>query len=217
MKDAVGVGPASARPSTTLASADREVGHAARVTARRRVARLDGLDAGLHEPLEELADLLVEDRRLERDAGLRREHRRAAPRCARRRGPPARRRRPWLASFVAGVALLVDELDDADDLVALADERDGEHRPREVADAPVEAGVEVEGRPRGQLVDVGDVERRASAARRAGDRPVRQRHRELARVEGHAVVLRELEAEHRACPARWGAARRCRCSPRRRR
>ncbi len=57
-----------------LRELDREIGDAARVTARRRIARLDRFDARLHEALEEPPDLVVEHRVLERDARLRGDH-----------------------------------------------------------------------------------------------------------------------------------------------
>src|SRR5207237_921962 len=53
--------------------ADREIRDAARVTARRRIALLDRLDARAHEALQHVLYLGVEDRVLERDAGLRRQ------------------------------------------------------------------------------------------------------------------------------------------------
>ncbi len=185
-----------------LREPDRELCDASRVSARGRIARLDRLDARLHEPLEHLADVAVEDRGLQRDARLRGEH-----------------AEELLAPFVEGddllvhvgpgqqlvarIALLVDELDDADHLVALADERRDEHRSGHVSGAPVEARVEVEGRPRGQVVHIGNAQGRLVERGAAGDRPLAQRHRELARVEGDTLVLGQLEAQdHRPAVAR---------------
>ena len=58
---------------TALREPDRELGDALGVTGRRRIARLDRGDRGLHEAVEQRLDLLVEEDVLERDAGLRRE------------------------------------------------------------------------------------------------------------------------------------------------
>ena len=55
--------------------------------------------------------------------------------------------------------------------------------------------IEAEGRARRAVVDVGDVDRLPRDERRARHRALVDRDRELARVEGHRVVLRELEAQ----------------------
>src|SRR5262249_16788553 len=61
-------------PIDDLRQAHGVVGGAARVAARRGIARLDRLDARLHEALEEATDLVVEHRVLEARAGLRGHH-----------------------------------------------------------------------------------------------------------------------------------------------
>ena len=100
------------------------------------------------------------------------------------------------------VALLVDELDDADDLVLARGERRDEHPLRAVADLLVERAIEAERRAGGHVVHVVDVERLLLERGVAGDAARADGHRELARVERERIVLRELEAQRAMSDAR---------------
>ena len=184
-----------------LREAAREHAHTKRMAARRRITLLDRLHTRAHEALEDAADLVVQERVLERDAGLARETEQELGAA----------RVEWddlivvvilRAQHPARVLLLVDELDDADDLVLGGDHRHRDHRPRVVADALVEGGIVRVGRVGRKDVHVLDVDRALGGRRVARDRAGRDRDRELARLEAARVVLAHLEAE----PARaWVA------------
>ncbi len=101
--------------------ADGEVGDAAGVAARRRVALLDRLDAGADEALEHVLDLGVENGILERDPGLGGQRRQELF-AAGVEGDDLLVHVLRCQELLAGIALLVDELEDADHLAFAGEE-----------------------------------------------------------------------------------------------
>ncbi len=182
------------RPVHGLREPDRQLGHAERMTGRGRVARLDRGDGGLHEPLEQGLDALVEPAVLERDRrlGRQRDGEVGVPGAERLNLPLdlPRGREPALQ-----VRLAVDELEDADDLFLLRLHRDDEHRLRPVADLRVKCPVDLEGRAGRRMVgvrQVDDLARERDVARHALSVDW---DRELLEGHVHTVVLREREAQ----------------------
>src|SRR5438309_1556420 len=161
--------PAARRPVRArqrVGEADREPGHAARVTRRGRVARFDRDHAGADESLEELLDLLVEQSIVDG-----------------RRGLPAQSGEQ-LTVFLAerSVAALVERLQDADDLAFQRAHRNAKDALRAVSrflvHVPIEARIGV---------GVGNVDGLVRLSDGAGD-PLAHREADLAR----AHALRDL-------------------------
>ena len=186
----------SEMPVDLLGQIERQGGDPARVARGRRIARFDGRHRGVDEPVEQLADLVVEERVLQRHAGLRR---------------PGRRQ--LLGALVEGdhvpievgqrqglarLAFLVDQLDDADHLAHRREHRHRQHRAGAVAGLVVEAAVVAEGRRlpgRRRAPQVGDVDRLSGQRRLPDDRLVVDREREGLKVDLDRVVLRQHEAQ----------------------
>src|SRR6478736_2959542 len=113
------------------------------MAAGRRIARFDRVHRGLHEALEDLADLLIQDRVFQGDSGLR-----------------GQRGHELLTAFVEwdyaalevvlreqlllGLTLLVDQLQYADHLSFAGDERSDQHAARAIADLLIERAIEAE-------------------------------------------------------------------------
>ena len=93
------------------------------------------------------------------------------------------------------VALLVDELDDADHLALVVAHGHGQDRLRAVAGALVERAAVAVGRARRQRVGVRQVDHVAGQGGVPGDRRLGERHRELLERHLHRVVLGPLEAQ----------------------
>ena len=188
------VGPLAAAIDR-LGQPDGERRDAARMARRRRIARFDRRDRRGDEPLEQPLDVLVEPAVLDRHRGLRRE------RAHQLDGALVVRQHLALDDLGrrqshVGVALAVDELQHADDLVAVRLHRNHEHRLRAIAELLVEAAVLLVRHVVGQQIHVGDDERLAGGRRVPGQARVVDLDGELGeRQGGERVVLRQLEAQ----------------------
>ena len=182
-------------PVRQLRQRDREGRHPLRMAGRRRIALLDRRDARPDEILEQTADPLRQPPVFHRDGRLGRK----------RPGKPhvVLVERDHLDADHGGDAdarrhahLAVQELEDADRASLRGLHRNRQHRPRAVAVAAVESGVEPVGRREGMAETSGEVQRRAVARDESGDRGVVERQRRLPELEAHGVVLREDETQH---------------------
>ena len=187
----VAVGPRAAAIHD-LRQTDGEIGDAEGVARRRRVARLDRDDRGLHEPLEEPADRLDQVAVVDGDGRLRGERAGellvalAVP-LHRPLGLLDRRERP------PEVRLAVDELEHADGLALRGAHRHHQHRLGAVAGLLVERAVDVERHAGWRVVRVRQVEDLAAQRDVSGDALARQRQVRLAERDLHRVVLGQHE------------------------
>ena len=166
-----------------------------RVTERGRVPLLDRMHRGLHEPLEQSLDFFVQPAVLDRDRRLSRERGHelhGAPRVRYYLVLHVRRR----GEYGFGVALAVDELEDADHFFLVILHGEDEHRLRAVAVALVERAVDAVFHVRRQEVGIVDHERLAGHRRVPRETRAVHRDRELdERRVGLGVRLRDPEAQ----------------------
>ena len=171
------------------------VGDAAGMSEGRRVALFDRVHRGLHESLEQLLDLLVQPAVLDCNRCLPGERRHQLHRAL-RVGHDLVLHVGRLREHGVGVALAVDELQDADDLFLVILHRDHEHRLRPIPVALVERAVDAVldiGRQEVCVVDHQRLARHRSVAREARaidrDRELHERRR------GLGVRLRDAKAQ----------------------
>ena len=179
-----------------LGQRHRQGGHAARVAGGGRIARLDGGHGSVDEAFEQAPDFVVEDGVLQRDAGLRGERLQHFL-VARLKGNHARVEVGRRAQLLARLALLVDELDDANGVALGGNHGHGQHRARLVPGLLIEAAVVAQARKvgGGDGAEVGNVDGPAMKHRPAGHRFLVHGQRELLKIHGHRIVVREHEAQ----------------------
>jgi hypothetical protein len=181
--------------STFSAEPHGQGGHALGMAGGGGIARLDRRHRRVHERVEQVLDVLDEAGVLEGDRGL-----------AGQRGHELLVHRGEGDDHLLdeldglqddlGVALLVDELDDADDGVLVVAHRHHQHRLRPIAGLLVEGAGDLERRSDGQVVGVGDVHDLAGEGRIARDRVLGEREGKLLeRAHGNGIVLGQLEPE----------------------
>ena len=171
------------------------------------VARLDRRDRRRDEPFEQPLDVLVQPAVLDGHRRLRREraHELDGALVVRQHLAVHHLRRRQLG---VGVALAIDELQHADDLVAVRLHRNDEHRLGAIAELLVERAILLVRDVVGEQVDVGDHERLARRRGVPGEAGMVDRDGALGeRQRGQREVLRELEAKRVRRPATLGAFR----------
>ncbi len=165
------------------------------MTARGWIPLFDGFHRRVHEAFEDTKNLFVEHGVFERDSRLGRHRLEQALTAFIKRYDLLRE---VLRTQQPGgrILLLVDELQHADDVRALVDQRNTQHRRRAVADLLVERAIHRVRRAWRQVVDVRDVDGLALHRRRTRDGLHAHRDGELAPVELDRIVLGELEPEY---------------------